>query len=170
MKLNRTGSNWTELELNKINENWDRLEQLGDSVTDLVLESGGDSNLEVVQARGGERVLNDRLDKMDAHFADIERKKATYAYVVGEIIQAKTEMESYVDNAVEQLGSMSPKGAFATLQELQNTYPDGAEGVFIVQESGDWYYWDGSAWTDGGEYQATPWDEFMTEQDEEWVI
>src|SRR5690625_8388 len=170
MKLNRTGSNWNRLERDKINENWDRLEQLGDSVTDLVLESGGDSNLEVVQARGGERVLNDRLDKMDAHLADIERKKASYTYVDGEISQAKTELESYVDNAVGQLGSMSPKGAFATLQELQNAYPNGSEGVFIVQESGDWYYWDGIEWVAGGVYQATPWGEFMTEPNEEWVI
>ena len=65
---------------------------------------------------------------------------------------------------------MTPRGAFSTLQDLESAYPNGAEGVFLVRENGHWYYWDGNAWTDGGVYQATPWDEFMTEQDEEWVI
>src|SRR5690625_757515 len=36
MKLNRTGSNWTELERNKINENWSIIEGLGDSIGKVV--------------------------------------------------------------------------------------------------------------------------------------
>src|SRR5690625_2216485 len=163
MKLNRTGSNWTELERNKINENWDGLEQLGDSVTDLVLESGGDSNLEVVQARGGERVLNDRLDKMEYKIEE----KADQAYVNDELNNRVTKQEfqdglapkadqTFVDAQLASIVSGAPKGTFATLQALIDAYPNGTEGIFLVLSDGHWYYWNENdkKWTDGGLYQS----------------
>lgn len=51
--------------------------------------------------------------------------------------------------------SGSPKGVYATLSALQAAYPTGAEGIYVVQADGHWYYWNGNAWTDGGVYQAT---------------
>lgn len=49
----------------------------------------------------------------------------------------------------------SPKGVYATLEALQTAYPTGAEGIYVVQADGHWYYWNGSAWTDGGTYLST---------------
>ena len=51
--------------------------------------------------------------------------------------------------------SGSPKGVYATLNDLQAAYPTGAEGIYVVQADGHWYYWNGSAWTDGGVYLST---------------
>src|SRR5690625_1794753 len=66
MKLNRTGSNWSELELNKINENWERIENLSKTVDNLIIEGGGsDSSSEVIAARGGYPLLGNRLDESD---------------------------------------------------------------------------------------------------------
>ena len=42
MKLNRTGSNWTELERNKINENWRIIESNYNDVVDKVSEEAFD--------------------------------------------------------------------------------------------------------------------------------
>ncbi|UZQ85068.1 hypothetical protein ODU73_002169 [Thermoclostridium stercorarium] len=38
---------------------------------------------------------------------------------------------------------------------LQTAYPNGTTGIFVVTDDGKWYYWNGSAWTAGGIYQAT---------------
>ena len=48
----------------------------------------------------------------------------------------------------------SPKGVFADLNALQTAYPNGASGVYLTKDTGHWYYWDGSAWSDGGVYQT----------------
>ncbi|HDR8493703.1 TPA: SGNH/GDSL hydrolase family protein [Bacillus cereus] len=49
----------------------------------------------------------------------------------------------------------SPKGAYQTLQDLKNAFPNGTNGVYVVNEDGKWYYWNGSAWVAGGVYQST---------------
>ncbi|NLG57595.1 MAG: hypothetical protein GX540_04210 [Clostridiales bacterium] len=60
-----------------------------------------------------------------------------------------------LDAQIEALGSASPKGAFATLAELQASFPGGASGIYVIQENGNWYYWSGDTWVDGGVYQGT---------------
>ena len=55
----------------------------------------------------------------------------------------------------EVIGNGGPSGVFDTLQELNDRYPKGAKGVFLVTINGKWYYWDGSEWAVGGVYQAT---------------
>jgi lysophospholipase L1-like esterase len=62
-------------------------------------------------------------------------------------LATKTEL-----NAV---ASGSPKGVYATLSSLQTAIPTGNSNVYLVTADGKWYYWNGSAWTAGGTYQAT---------------
>lgn len=55
--------------------------------------------------------------------------------------------------------SASPKATFATLANLQadataNTV-DGKKSIYLVTADGKWYYWNGTAWSTGGTYQAT---------------
>ena len=49
----------------------------------------------------------------------------------------------------------SPKGVYASLSALQTAFPTGASGVYLTSDNGHWYYWNGSAWTDGGVYQSS---------------
>ncbi|RVT67651.1 BppU family phage baseplate upper protein [Niallia taxi] len=73
-------------------------------------------------------------------FAEIEDKKADQAFV---------------DLQFASIVSGAPKGTYTTLSALQKAYPTGTQGVFLVIEGGHWYYWNGSAWADGGVYQAS---------------
>jgi len=57
--------------------------------------------------------------------------------------------------AIANIGSSSPKGVYATLSALQTAFPTGTAGIYIVTADGNWYYWNGSAWTAGGTYQST---------------
>ncbi|MGM0199647.1 SGNH/GDSL hydrolase family protein [Enterococcus sp. DIV1314a] len=63
--------------------------------------------------------------------------------------------KTYVDDQISNIGNASPKGTYATLSELQTAFPSGTVGVYVVAADGNWYYWDGSAWTVGGVYQST---------------
>lgn len=63
--------------------------------------------------------------------------------------------KTYVDQQVGSIGNASPKGVYATLSALQTAFPTGATGVYLVTADGKWYYWNSSAWTAGGTYQAT---------------
>lgn len=58
------------------------------------------------------------------------------------------------DTKIENIVSGSPKGVYASLSALQTAYPSGASGVYLTSDNGHWYYWNGSAWTDGGVYQS----------------
>lgn len=49
----------------------------------------------------------------------------------------------------------SPSGVFATLTDLETEYPTGNNHIYVVSETGHWYYWSSGAWNDGGVYQAT---------------
>ena len=64
-----------------------------------------------------------------------------------------TSNDLYV--AIQSIGDASPKGTYATLLALQTAYPTGTTGIYVVTADGNWYYWNGSAWTSGGVYQAT---------------
>lgn len=48
----------------------------------------------------------------------------------------------------------SPKGVYATLAALQAAFPTGTTGIYVTSDNGHWYFWSGSAWTDGGAYKA----------------
>lgn len=46
-------------------------------------------------------------------------------------------------------------GSYATLAAIQAAFPTGNTKRYIATNTGHWYYWNGSAWTDGGVFQAT---------------
>lgn len=54
----------------------------------------------------------------------------------------------------EVIGNGGPSGVFNTLQELEDRYPNGAKGIYLVTDNGNWYYWN-EEWIEGGVYQAT---------------
>ena len=60
-----------------------------------------------------------------------------------------------IQSELQNVAQGSPKGVYATLSDLETAYPTGTTGIYLVSATGHWYYWNGSAWTDGGVYQAT---------------
>lgn len=48
----------------------------------------------------------------------------------------------------------NPNGVYATLSALQSAFPAGTSGIYVITADGNWYYWNGTAWTIGGIYQA----------------
>ena len=57
---------------------------------------------------------------------------------------------------------MSIKGRYATLSDLQTASPDNGY-CYLVETDNHWYYWNGTAWTDGGVYLASLYDSELDE-------
>lgn len=65
------------------------------------------------------------------------------------------EVANEIENIIVKSGVIngSPKGVYASLEALKTAYPSGANGVYVTSDNGHWYYWNGTAWTDGGAYR-----------------
>lgn len=118
--------------------------------------------------------LDKEYDKVTSQLAHTTNELATKApqYELDAAVSQINNRPTYneVETLISRLGNMSPRGGFPTLIALQAAYPTGAEGIYLVTADNHWYYWNGSAWVDGGLYQATPWAEFMTTDGASWEV
>lgn len=142
LNLNREGVALDGDARNKRNENWGMIENetqgVQAQINQLVVD--GDSSPEAAQARvsvDGTSYVNLKA-RLDAEKVETNQQLADKA--------SKEELTNVLDG--------SPKGTYSTLAELQTTFPDGTEGVYIVAADGHIYSWDGAAWADRGLYQS----------------
>ncbi len=125
-------------------------QQFDDQIANMTLEDPSSAEIVAAQTnrKTGEnwQTIGNRLDeennRLTAELATIDRKKAD---------------QSFVDAQFASIVGGAPKATYNTVSALQNAYPNGTQGVFLVLENGHWYYWNGeiSAWTDGGQYQSS---------------
>jgi|SRR5690625_3475115 len=110
------------------------------------------------------------INEVDSRLSTSLAEKANRLYVESEL-NRKADL-SFVDAQLSSIVSGAPSGTYGTLSALRQAHPNGVSGIYLVLDDGHWYYWNEVEhdWFDGGLYQALPWGEFMTEQDEEWVI
>ena len=67
------------------------------------------------------------------------------------------ELSSRLNDMTAKMRSLAeagPKGVFTNTAELQSNLPNGAGGIYLTSDTGHWYFWNGSAWEDGGSYQS----------------
>ncbi len=69
------------------------------------------------------------------------------------LLDNKKAEKEYVDHLIKQAASGSPKG-ISSLNELKSKYPNGTEGIYVAADTGNWYYWSGTAWTVGSTYEG----------------
>lgn len=81
---------------------------------------------------------------------------------------AEKANQEFVNQQIANVASGTPKGAFETLQHLQNAHPTGTTGIFVISADGKWYYWNNSSWVAGGVYQSTLWQNALTTQNQSW--
>lgn len=111
----------------------------------------GNANMEVSAARGTHSTLKGRLDKTDDDVKETTRQLAQ------------------TNNFVNEL-SKGTKGGFATLSDLESAFPEGTEGLYVLESDGYWYYWNGDEWAQGTLFQALEINDFLTEEGQEWVV
>lgn len=100
------------------------------------------------------QLATEKANKTEVNALATEKANKTELQTTNSIVASKADT-AYVDTKIANIVSGSPKGTYATLAALQAAYPTGTTGVFVVEANGHWYYWSGSSWTDGGQYQST---------------
>lgn len=75
--------------------------------------------------------------------------------------EAMAQMMMFLYSTVQSIGDsfsidMSPTDTFENVAKLKEKYPNGQQGVFVVQDTGHWYFWSelDEVWKDGGIYQS----------------
>ena len=75
--------------------------------------------------------------------------------------EAMAQMLMFLYSTVQSIGDnfsidMSPTDTFENVTKLKEKYPNGQQGVFVVQDTGHWYFWSelDEVWKDGGSYQT----------------
>ena len=104
--------------------------------------------------------VDKRFDELSSRVAD--KAEQTDLTATNNAVDLKAD-KTYVDTQLQSVASGSPKGTYATVTDLQNAYPTGTDGIYVVIDNGNWYYWDGAAWVSGGVYQSTGLPKTITE-------
>ncbi|WP_346905952.1 hypothetical protein [Clostridium sp.] len=104
---------------------------------------------EVIDARKGEVNLKSKIDTIDSQLTDKAQKETVN--IINNIVNTKVD-KAYVDGEIAKKLSGSPKAAYNTLADLKVAYPNGADGVFLVKDTGHIYSWSNNAWIDLGAY------------------
>ena len=76
-----------------------------------------------------------------------------------DVREPMAQLADKLSNAVlgQNIGSVvaTPTKVFTNLNELEKTYPNGADGVMVTVDNGHKYFWQNNTWVDGGIYQST---------------
>lgn len=167
--------------INKINKESEESKAKADEAHDVmesIMTEGFDN---AALESNFEQKLDDKISNLQPEWtgfkedvttqlADIEQQKANKSDVNQQINHLENDKadKSYVDYLFTNLDGLQIKGGFDTLSDLENEYPKGTEGLYVVDDY--LFGWNGSEWAVVKELEVMPWAEFMTEQDEEWVI
>ena len=105
---------------------------------------------ETIEAADDFSALQTALTKLSAWEATYRQELVSLGSQLAETNLIADEAKAKAD----AMASGSPKGVYATLALLQAAYPTGTTGAYLVTADGNWYYWNGTAWTIGGLYQS----------------
>lgn len=128
-----------------------KIESIKVNGTEVKPDSNKEVNITVDASGAAENAVSTHNTSSTAH-SDI-RTLVSNAQTTADNAQTKANKieELIVKNGVID---GSPKGVYANLSALQTAYPSGSSGVYLTSDNGHWYWWNGSAWSDGGVYQA----------------
>ena len=116
-------------------------------------------NLGKTEYEGSNEVTNARTDLNSQTFKSLSSRldsdQATAENALS-IANRKADADD-VKDIINRLVSRRPKGAYPTLNALKDALPNGDDGIYIVRNTGHWYFWNGS-WQDGGLWQSQDFD------------
>jgi len=68
------------------------------------------------------------------------------------------------EDYIATIGAIGVKGAYNNLQALISAKPDGDIGIYVTTDTGHWFFWNGTDWQDGGQFQAAGLSEEVEQQ------
>ena len=129
-----------------------KIESIKVNGTEVKPDSNKEVNITVDASGAAEKAVATHNTSSTAH-SDI-RTLVSNAQTAADNAQTKA---NEIEELIVKNGVIdgSPRGVYANLSALQTAYPTGASGVYLTSDNGHWYYWNGSAWTNGGVYHSS---------------
>lgn len=93
--------------------------------------------------------INDINAKMEAN--DVVTKPEL-RQELGKVNEAQSILANSISDKLSKMDA-APRG-ITSLDELTKQYPKGASGIWVCADTKHWYYWNDTAWIDGGVYQS----------------
>lgn len=62
--------------------------------------------------------------------------------------------QNKAEDYITTIGAIGVKGVYNNLQALISAKPAGDIGIYVTTDTGHWFFWNGTAWQDGGQFMA----------------
>lgn len=135
-----------------------------------------DSNgFNIVNASGGEftyqvpNALSSVPGKITtAYFSLSDKSGIQSTFDVTFIIKKSVGInQDKAEDYITTIGAIGVKGVYNNLQALISAKPDGDIGIYVTTDTGHWFFWNGTTWQDGGQFQAAGVDQTLVDQSKE---
>ena len=79
------------------------------------------------------------------------------------------QIQRNYDSLMQQLSTISTgvKGTYSDLSSLTSNKPNGDTGMYVTTDTGHWFFWNGKAWQDGGQFQSSGIDQTLLDKIDE---
>lgn len=142
-------------ELAKRFEEWDKnLEEFPKEVEKLLIKWLDDGTLDDIINKNIFKDLNKDIRGIKEIISELKDKDNKQDKKIDSTNNRITETESKLNDRLDNIISPNPIDVVEDEDELEDKYPDGAEGVVVVKENGHYYYYQEDEWHKGGEYIA----------------
>lgn len=91
--------------------------------------------------------INNKLDEMV--------EDGTLQDIINNIFTVINKRIDNIDTKVNNMTTATPQGAFSTLNELETAFPNGSTGIYVISSTNKWYFWNGTVWENGGNYNQS---------------
>lgn len=143
-------------ELAKRFEEWDKnLEEFPEDVEKLLIEWLENGTLEDIINDNIFNNLNNKIDGIKRITAELKEKDIKQDAAINAVDNKVSGFRTELNNKIDDIVSPDPVGYVDTVEDLNSQYPNGADGVVVVNSDGHWYYYSGGAWNQGGVYMTS---------------
>jgi len=143
-------------ELAKRFEEWDKnLEEFPEDVENLLIEWMEDGTLDEIINDNIFNNLNDKIDAIKSITSELKDKDKSQDADINAVDNKLSGFRNELNNKIDDIVSPKPVDFVSSVSELNSKYPNGADGIVVVNSDGHWYYYTGGDWHQGGEYMTS---------------
>ena len=140
-------------ELAKRFEEWDQnLEDFPENVEKLLIKWLEDGTLDDIINENIFKDLNHDINLLKIALSENEKKDLNQDKEINTLGNRITSTTSELNDRLDHIISPSPIDVVENVTELNDKYPNGANGVVVVKSDGFYYYYQSGSWHKGGEY------------------
>lgn len=140
-------------ELAKRFAEWDKnLEEFPENVERLLIEWMKDGTLDDIINQNIFKDLNTDIEGIKQTLTELHEKDLAQDTEINGISNRVNKTREDLNDRLDHIVSPAPIDVVADENELNETYPNGADGIVVVESDGYYYYYENNQWVRGREY------------------